>query len=75
MTIAQFIIDCFRSGQMNPHRPSYMFGMGELWKFIPDTVYGPGILVNALTGSVLGVAEISDRPAFLEGINDWRVIS
>lgn len=73
MTIAEILIKFIKNGQLRADKPAYVVGMGETWKFIPDRVYGPGILVNNITGNVLSVAEISDRvidPQY----NDWAVL-
>jgi hypothetical protein len=73
MTIAEILINFIKSGQLRADKPAFVAGMGEVWKFIPDRVYGPGILVNNITGNVLSVAEISDRvidPQY----NDWAVL-
>lgn len=73
MTIAEYIIKCIRNGELRSDRPAYIKGMGEVWKFIPDKVYGPGILINSITGNVLSVAEISDRVIDTQ-YNDWAVL-
>lgn len=73
MTIAEYLIKCINSGQLRSDRKSLVRGMGETWEFIPDRKYGPGILVNTLTGSILSVAELSDRVIDFSN-NDWEVV-
>jgi len=73
MTIADYLIKCINNGELSNSRPGYLRGMGENWKFIPHFKYGPGILVNNVTNSVMSVAEISDR--FIDPeYNDWAVV-
>lgn len=73
-TIADFLIQCVNGVSANRRRqPFWVRGMGEIWKFIPDQKYGPGYLVNYSTGSVMGVAELSDR-VIDPANNDWGVI-
>lgn len=74
MTIADYLIKCLNTGKLRSDRVSYIKGMGEVWKFIPNNKYGPGILVNNLTGSVMSVAEISDRVIDFS-YNDWEVVN
>lgn len=73
MTIAEYLIKSINSGYIRSDRKSRIKGMGEEWEFIPDRKYGPGILKNVITGSILSVAEISDREIDLNN-NDWEVI-
>lgn len=73
MTIAEYLIKCINSGYLRSDRKSIVRGMGEVWEFIPNRKYGPGILINALTGSVLSVAELSDRTIDFSN-NDWEVV-
>jgi hypothetical protein len=73
MTIAEYLIKCLNNGHLRSDRTAFVKGMGEVWKFVPDRKFGPGVLVNTITGSLLSVAEISDRiidPAN----NDWEVL-
>jgi len=74
MTIAEYLIKCVNNGYLRMDRVGLVQGMGEFWKFIPDRKYGPGILVNTVTGNVLSVAELSDRTIDTE-YNDWRAVS
>ena len=74
MTIADYLIKCVNNGYLRMDRAGLVQGMGEVWKFIPDRKYGPGILINTASGSVLSVAEISDRSIDVD-YNDWRVLS
>jgi hypothetical protein len=74
MTIAEYLIKCINNGLLSKERPGYVNGMGELWKFVPDRKYGPGILINFITGNVLSVAELSDREIDYS-YNDWQVVS
>ena len=73
MTIAEYLIKCIRNGLLSIHTHGYVHGMGEVWKFVPDRKYGPGILVNTVSGSILSVAEISAREID-QSYNDWEVI-
>ena len=73
MTIAEFIIKSIHNGELRSDRSGYIRGMGENWKLVPDRKYGPGYLVNLGTGSILSVAEISDRKIDLD-YNDWQVL-
>lgn len=73
MTIAEYLIKCINSGYLRSDRKSLLRGMGEIWEFIPDRKYGPGILINTLTGSLLSVAELSDR-VIDSSNNDWVVV-
>lgn len=73
MTIADYLIKSMNNGSIRSDRPSFVKGMGEVWKFIPDNKYGPGILVNSITGNILSVAEISTREIDYN-YNDWEVM-
>jgi hypothetical protein len=73
MTIADYLIKCLNNGHLRSDRTSLVRGMGETWKFVPDYKYGPGILVNTITGNILSVAEISDRQIDFNN-NDWEVV-
>lgn len=73
MTIAEYLIKQINNGNLRMDRTSILFGLGETWRFYPNKKYGPGHLVNALTGSVLSVAEISDRE--IDSSNcDWQLV-
>jgi hypothetical protein len=71
MTIADYLIKQINAGNLRTDRPSTVKGMGEVWSFYPDKKYGPGYLVNKLTGSIMSVAEISDR---VIEYNDWQIV-
>lgn len=72
MTIAEYLIKCINSGYLRMDRTGLVQGMGEIWKFIPNKKYGPGVLVNVVSGTLLSVAELSDRVIDPE-YNDWHV--
>lgn len=74
MTIADYLIKCVNNGYLSMNRTGIVEGMGETWKFIPDKKYGPGILVNTVSNTMLSVAELSDRVIDAE-YNDWRVVT
>lgn len=73
MTIADYLIKCVNSGQLRSDRNGLVRGMGETWNFVPDRRYGPGILVNTVTGNILSVADISLREIDYAN-NDWEVV-
>ena len=72
MTIAEYLIKCINSGYLRMDRTGLVQGMGEIWKFIPNKKHGPGVLVNVVSGTLLSVAELSDRVIDPE-YNDWHV--
>jgi len=78
MSIADYLISHVNHGHLRMDRPGYVAGMGVLWKFIPDRKYGLGILINELSGTVLGAAELADRQipdsVTERDIFDWQVI-
>ena len=67
MTIADYLIKNVRNGNFSTTNKTTIKGMGETWIFIPNRTWQPGILKNAVTGSVMGVAELYDR----EVDNSW----
>lgn len=73
MTIADYLIKQINNGSIKMNHPSKVYGMGEKWDFIPDRKYGPGHLINSLTGTILSVADISLREIDANN-NDWQVI-
>ena len=79
MSIAEYLINRVNHGHLRMDRPGYVAGMGVLWKFIPDRKYGPGILVNELSETVMGAAELADRqiPDYIteKDLFDWQVIT
>lgn len=72
MTIADYLIKQINAGNIRTDRPTTVKGMGEVWNFIPNKKYGPGHLVNKLTGSIMSVSEISERVIDYNN-NDWQV--
>lgn len=72
MSIAEYLIKQINNGNLKMDRETRLFGMGEHWIFVPHKKYGPGHLVNELTGSVVSVAEISDRQIDWDN-NDWSL--
>lgn len=73
MTIADYLIKCVNSGQLRSDRNGYVRGMGETWEFVPDRKYGPGMLINTISGTILSVADISSREIDFSN-NDWEVL-
>lgn len=73
MTIAEYLIKCMNSGYLRMDRKSFVRGMGEIWEFVPNRKYGPGILINTVTNNILSVAELSDR-LIDKDYNDWTVV-
>lgn len=73
MTIADYLIKCINSGLLRFDRKGLVKGMGETWEFVPDRKYGPGILVNTVSGTILSVADISLREIDFSN-NDWQVV-
>jgi hypothetical protein len=73
MTIAEYIMKCLNNGHLRSDRTAFVKGMGEIWRFVPDRKYGPGVLVNTITGNLLSVAELSDREIDFS-FNDWEVM-
>ena len=74
MTIADYLIKCINGGYIRMERSCFVQGMGEVWRFVPNRKYGPGILVNTVSGTIISAAELSDRVIDLS-YNDWRVIT
>jgi hypothetical protein len=73
MTIAEYLIKNINSGNLRFDRKARVKGMGEMWEFIPDRKFGPGILKNVLTGNILSVADISTREIDFDN-NDWEIV-
>lgn len=73
MSISDYLIKCVNNGYLRMDREGLVQGMGEVWRFIPNRKYGPGVLINRITGTVLSAAECSDRTIDAD-YNDWRVL-
>jgi hypothetical protein len=61
MTIGDFLIKNVRTGNLPTTNTSEVIGMDEIWTFHPDKKYQPGILVNNVSGTILGTVELFDR--------------